>query len=537
MYFSTRHNAIVYKGIDAGLVVSAIPAAWRLDEDEVAIPYDMASMQMARGCGLPAYSPITSGYDWPIHPGMQPMAHQIRMAAFMTLHPRCFNLSDMRTGKTLAALWAFDYLKQQGLVDRALVVAKLSTLERVWLREIFANFIGRLSGVVVYGDRDERLRCLDREADLYIINYDGLAIGTAHSGRGLELGPVAKRLRDDPRLGLVIIDESSAYRNSGTRRWKIMRQMLVNKPYVWQMTGTPTPNAPTDAHAQKRLVFPATENFLAFRSRTMYQLNKFLWKPRQGAAAVVAGFLQPAIRFERAECMDLPDMVYDPPLQVDLTAEQKVLLANLERDLQIILESGAQITAVNEAALRIKLIQILLGAVYDEAHKAHRVDASPRLEALKEVIEEAGGKCLVFAPLTSVVELLHSELVKAKISCAMVTGAVSGKERNNIFRDFTDRDDPRIIVADPGTVAHGLDLSAANTIVWYGPTDRVEDYVQANQRISGPNQRRGMLIVRLVATQIERTIFARLDAKQNLQGVILDLVKEGRTDAAKGQCS
>jgi SNF2 family DNA or RNA helicase len=529
MYFSQRHQAIVYKGVDAGLVMSAIPAAWRMDEDQVAVPYDMQSMQQARSIGLPAYSPMMEQYDWPIHPGMKPMSHQKRMAAFMSLHPRCFNLSEMRTGKTLAALWAFDWLRRQGLVERALVVAPLSTLQRVWANAVFANFLGRMSWQLVYGDREERLQSLDREAELLVVNYDGLAVGTTRGGRGLELGPVARRIRDDPRIGLVIIDESSAYRNSGTRRWKIMRQLLANKPYVWQMTGTPTPNAPTDAHAQKRLVFPSSENFLAFRARTMYQLNRFLWKPRAGAAETVAKFLQPAIRFERAECMDLPPMVYDPPLQVDLTAEQKVLLANLQRDLQTIVASGAQITAVNEAALRIKLIQILLGAVYDEAHKAHYVDARPRLEALKETIEEAGGKVLVFAPLTSVVELLHSELMKAKISCAMVTGAVSGKARNEIFRDFTDNDDPRIIVADPGTVAHGLDLSAANTIVWYGPTDRVEDYVQANQRISGPKQSRGMLIVRLAATQIERTIFARLDAKQNLQGVILDLVKERRT--------
>jgi hypothetical protein len=72
-----------------------------------------------------------------------------------------------------------------------------------------------------------------------------------------------------------------------------------------------------------------------------------------------------------------------------------------------------------------------------------------------------------------------------------------------------------------------IDLSAANTIVWYGPTDRVEDYQQANQRIAGPRQRRGMLIVRLASTSIERTIYQRLDNKQSLQGIILDLVKEG----------
>lgn len=527
MNYSARHNAVIYKGVDARQVTASIQSAIRMAEDQVAVPFDMPTMQLAKWIGLPAYSPIETQYDWPIHPGLKPMAHQIRMAAFLTLHPRCFNLSDMRTGKTLAALWAFDYLKRLGMVDKALIVAKLSTLERVWGNEIFRHFLGRLSGVVVYGDRNERQAALDRPGDVYIINYDGLAVGTKRGAGGIEIGPIARRICDDPRFSAIVIDESSAYRNSGTKRWKIMRQIVANKGYVWQMTGTPTPNMPTDAHAQKRLVLPC-ENWVAFRNRTMFQINKFKWVNKKDAADTVSKFLQPAIRFERAECMDLPDMVFDPPLQVELTTEQVELIAKLKAELQITLASGAKVTAVNEASLRIKLIQILCGAVYDETHKAHRVDASPRLDALKETIEEAGGKCLVFAPLTSVVELLHRELTKHGWSAALITGAVSGKDRNTIFRDFTDKPDPRIIVADPGTVAHGLDLSAANTIIWYGPTDRVEDYTQANQRISGPNQRRGMLIVRLVATAIEREIFARLDAKQSLQGLILDLVKEGR---------
>jgi SNF2 family DNA or RNA helicase len=124
--------------------------------------------------------------------------------------------------------------------------------------------------------------------------------------------------------------------------------------------------------------------------------------------------------------------------------------------------------------------------------------------------------------------MLHIELNKAGVATEKITGGTSGRQRNEIFRNFDSASDLRVLVADPGTVAHGLDLSAANTIVWYGPTDRVEDYTQANQRIAGPNQRRGMLIVRLAATDIERTIFARLDRKETLQGVILDLVKENR---------
>jgi len=525
LLYSKHHDMVIYRDADPRLMLDHVPGAVVFNGGCVAVPFNLPTMQVCRNLGLPAVSPIRAHYDWPIHPGLKPMAHQLAMAEFLTLHPRCFNLSDMRTGKTLAALWAFHWLKLQGIVDKGLVVAKLSTLERVWLRELLAHFIGRLSGIVLSGTRDQRAASLDtRDADVYIINYDGLCIGTQRGHHGVVLGPLAQQLVERQDISCVIVDESATLRNAGTRRWKVMRQVVRAKPYVWQLTGTPTPNAPTDAHGQKRLVFQV-EPWPAFRARTMVQFGPFKWVPQRGAAEVVAKFLQPSIRFARRDVMELPPLVYDPPIEVPLTKEQVKLIREMKAELQIRLDEGAEINAANEATLRIKLIQILCGAIYDSAHEAHFIDASPRLEMLLEVIEEAGGKVLVFAPLTAVVRMVTTFLQRHTVATERITGATSAKDRNDIFRRFNDEGEPRVLIADPGTVAHGLDLSAANTIIWYGPTDRVEDYVQANQRIAGPNQRRGMLIVRFASTSIERTIFDRLDNKQSLQGVILDLVK------------
>jgi SNF2 family DNA or RNA helicase len=173
-----------------------------------------------------------------------------------------------------------------------------------------------------------------------------------------------------------------------------------------------------------------------------------------------------------------------------------------------------------------KLIQISCGAIYDAKHEAHLIDARPRLAALLEVLEEAGGKVLIFAPLTSVVDLIYAELRRRKVAVEKVTGATSEKARSDIFARFERGSDISYLVADPGTMAHGLTLVAANTIVWYGPTDRPEIYDQANARINRPGQTRNMLIVRLVSTPVEKAIFDRLHAKQTLQGVILKIVEE-----------
>lgn len=522
--YSAKHNVVILQPPAPGQVLACLPDARPVNGSSVAVPFTLRNALVCRQIGVPLPSPIEIHYDWPIQPGKRPFAHQRAMAAFMTLNPRCLNLSDMGTGKTLSALWAADYLMSIGAVRKALIVSPLSTLNRVWMDEIFTHLLGRRTGVVLYGDRRGRLAGLDSPADFYIINHDGLGVGTTRSTRGMELGAVASAAASREDIDLIIVDEASAYKNSSTRRWKVLARTIADKPFVWLMTGTPTPNEPTDAWALRRLLSPKLESYAAFRDRTMFRLTQFKWIPRKDAPATVSAFLQPAIRYARADCIDLPPVTIETR-EVELSPRQRRALDEMRRDLQVTLASGQPITAVNEAALRTKLIQISLGAIYDSTGAAHLTEAGPRLEALKEVVAEAGAKILVFAPLTSVVNLVHAELRKAGWSVERIAGDVSEKQRSTIFQSFQQAADPKIIVADPGTMAHGLTLTAADTVVWYGPTDRPELYEQANARINRPGQTRNMLIVRLVSTRTEREIFERLHAKRTLQGLVLDMVK------------
>jgi SNF2 family DNA or RNA helicase len=523
MIYSAAHDCVVYTPREPARVLACMPEARAVNGASVAVPFTLRNMLVAKQIGLPAVSPIETHYDWPGR--FKPYAHQRQMAAFMTMNPRCFNLADMGTGKTLAALWAADYLMDLGYIKKALVLSPLSTLNRVWMDEIFTHFLGRRTGVILHGERSDRLAGLSEPHDFYIVNHDGLGVGTARrSGRGLILGELAARIAADPDIGLVIVDEASAYKNSATRRFKILNATLQNKPYIWLMTGTPTPNEPTDAWALRKLADPKIESLVSFKDRTMFRLSQFKWLPRKDAHQTVSAFLQPAIRFARADCLDLPPVTVETR-EVELSPRQKTAFEEMRKDLQLTMAAGGPITAVNEAALRMKLIQIACGAIYDQAHVSHLTEAGPRIAALKEVVEQAGAKCLVFAPLTAVVKLIYAELAKAGWSCAMVTGDVSQKERSEVFRAFQQEVSPRVIVADPGTMAHGLTLTAADTVIWYGPTDRPELYEQANARINRPGQLRKMLIVRLAATKIEREIYKRLHEKQSLQGLVLDLVR------------
>jgi SNF2 family DNA or RNA helicase len=295
---------------------------------------------------------------------------------------------------------------------------------------------------------------------------------------------------------------------------------------LWLMTGTPTPNQPTDAWTLASLVdspnVPRT--FGSFRDQVMEKFGMWSWQPRAGALATVQHVLQPAVRFKREDCFDLPPTVFQTR-EVKLTPEQRVAYDKMMKSFIVDVEGGEQITAVNEAVKVQKLVQIACGVAYNDMGENVEINCKPRVAATLEVIEEVGGKVIVFVPLTGTLHMLEKELSK-HYTVGVVNGAVSRKKRDVIFHNFQEQTDPKIILAHPATMAHGLTLTAASTIIWYGPITSNEQYVQANGRIERIGKRYSSNVVHIEATELERKMYARLKNKQKLQGLLLDLIQD-----------
>ena len=511
MWFDKTRNLVVYDVPGAAeRICSAVPGAKALHNGYVAAPATLHNLQILRWLGLKVPPPMDGdAYDWPGR--YRPFAAQRHTSNFLAVHPRAFVLSDMGTGKTLAALWAADFIMRSNVGMRCLVVAPLSTLQRVWADAIFQNFLGRRSGIVVYGSAEKRRELLARHANFYIVNYDGV-------------GVLRDVLAQRPDIRMVIVDEASAYRDIGTARHKLARRLLASRDYLWLMTGTPTPNGPVDAYGLAKLVNNAFgESKTSFHHRTMTQIRTWVWVPKSGAHAAAHRLMQPSIRFAIEDCVDLPPCTTQSR-DVELSPEQGKAYRKMKQELQLTVKSGEPITAVNEAVLRLKLIQIACGAIYGTGRSVHHLDCAPRVAVLKEVMEAAPAKIIVFASLTSVIHMLYKEL-KKDYACEVINGEVPAKVRSEIFRAFEEDAKPRVLIADPATMSHGLTLVAAATIVWFSPTDRTELYLQANKRIDRPGQKRATTIVQLAATPIEREIYRRLAANESMQGLILQLAK------------
>lgn len=524
MQYSATHKSLVYRSADPVPILATIPDARRIGADFIAVPFNLRNGQIMRHLGYEAISPIQTEYDFPSkYPSPRPQ--QIVMAGFHTLHPRCMNVSHMRVGKTLSTLWAADWLMSQGLVHKALILSPLSTLKTVWENEVYSNFHGRRKAAILYGDRAKRMKMLDSDVDFFVLNHDGLCVGTKHEGNKLILGPLAQELIARHDIDLIIIDEASAYKNSSTRRWKILNRIIETKPdgFVWGLTGSPAPGAPTDAWGIARLVYGKArkpESFQGFRMRTMYRQSEFKWRASKGAEQAVYELLQPAVRFTRKD-MGFPPVTYETR-DVELSKKQKDAYAAMKKDLELWTHDGRRIDAVNEGVLRTKLIQIACGAVYGADGTVHDMDAKNKLDALDDIIEESDGKIIVFSPFTSTINMLSSHISKT-VSCAVVNGETAFAQRNKIFQDFTGTSDPRVLIADARAMGHGIDLRPASTVVWFGPIDSLEYYEQANSRVDGPDT--CAVVIHLASSPVEREIYRRLQEKKTLQGAILDLLR------------
>jgi SNF2 family DNA or RNA helicase len=421
----------------------------------------------------------------------------------------------MGTGKTVSSLWAYDYMLSRKQVKKALIVCPLSTMERTWADEIFKTF-PHLDAQVLYGSRERRQKLLREEAHLYIINIDGLKT-------------IEEDLKKRPDIDLLIIDEVAMFRNGSTNRWKTMNA-IANKQTqrrIWALTGMPTPNAPTDAWAQCKLVSPNAKNvpsyFTKARDALMRQISPFKWVARDNANDVVKEWMQPAIRYSLDDCTDLPPQIF-MNRDVEMSDEQKKAYKEMLNKLKTEV-AGGEVLAVNEAVKANKLVQIACGMAYAADGSTIAIPCNHRIEVLKEVIEESEGKVIVFVPLTAVLQHVAEQL-KHHWEVAIVHGETPKNQRDEIFDSFQKRPDPHVIVANPGTMSHGLTLTAATTIIWYAPVHSNDTYEQACARVRRPGQSRTTVIVHIAASEVERRIYERLKTKQKMQGLLLDMMKD-----------
>ena len=453
-------------------ITTAIPTSKSVGENGVLVKWGVDEARVLKNLNIKDVpSPIMGKYDWPGR--YKPFEHQKTTASFLTMNRRAFCFNEQGTGKTASAIWAADFLMKERAIKR----------------------------VLINGD-----------AEFVIINYDGVEIVKEEVANG--------------GFDLIIVDEATHYKNAQSKRWKVLASVMKPDTWLWLMTGTPAAQSPVDAYGLAKLVNPkeVPRFFGAFRELVMHKVTQFKWAPKPNATEIVYNALQPAIRFTKEQCLDLPEMTY-VKREVELTAQQKKFYEILRKQMMTT-AGGEQITAANAAVNMNKLLQISCGAVYSDTGETVEFDVKNRYKVLREVIDESSQKVLIFVPFKHVIDILKEKLNKDGITNDVINGDVSANKRTAIFKEFQETDNPRVLIIQPQAAAHGVTLTAANTIVWWGPTSSLETYAQANARVHRSGQKHPCTVVQLQGSPVEKRIYKMLDERINIHTKMIDLYQD-----------
>lgn len=489
------------------------PVSYKM-RDYMVMDWTVDNCQRIANAGVQIESPALFDYDWP--GTFTPFDHQRVTFNFLINNKRSFCFNDIGSAKTMSALWTADYLMSTGRIKKVLITSTLSTLDRVWRNEIFTHITHR-SCVVIHGSmqKQRREKLLAEDHDFYIINHDGMK------------GMVEKL--SEKQFDMIIVDEGAVFRNQKTALWSALNYIACEEKleWLWWLTGSPMPNKPTDVWAQAKIVKPGTvpKYFNRFQEQTMFKINMYKWIPRKGWEDTVYSSIQPSIRFHRDDCIDIPDCTYITH-QVEMSAEQKKLYAGLKDHFIAEAQQGL-VTAANEGVKLVKLLQVACAAIYHEDGSVSAIDCGPKFKELAAICEEAGDKLILFVPFKHVIIEIEKWFKKKlpNSTYGIVNGGVGKGARDKIFEEFQNGD-LNIILAHPAAMAHGLTLTAANVITWWGPVDNYEIYEQANGRITRPGQERKQYIKHLTCSPVEKSVYDRLKNKESMQGILLDMIKK-----------
>ncbi len=477
------------------------------------VPHGLVETYMLKKLGIDVPHPIETQYDWA---GGKPFAVQVKTCLMLSLNPRAYVLNSMGTGKTKAALWAWDYLRSNGLCKKMLVVAPLSTLNFTWAREVF-NTLPHRKCEVLHGTRAKRLaRLKNPDVEIFVINHDGLSVVA---------GDVMAMVKGG-EIDVLVIDELAVYRNNRDRTL-LMRKVAEQFKWVWGMTGTPIPHAPTDVWNQCTIVTPTTvpKYYGWFRDQVMTRFindkGSQVWKPKPDAEERAFEVMQPAVRYTLDEVVELPETIYRT-IDVDLGTKQATVYKQLVAASKSVIQNK-EIKVVNAAAMLSKLLQVSMGWVYASDGRVAELDNNNRIKALVDAINSTSQKVLVFVPYKHALHGISGALTKEGIDHDVVSGDTPPSKRNEIFTLFQQTSRYKVLAAHPQCLAHGVTLTAADTAIWFGPITDYEIYDQACHRIIRIGQKHKQQILHMCSTPMERYVYRMLQGKQRVQDRLLEL--------------
>ena len=422
---------------------------------------------------------------------------------------------DMGLGKTVTTLTAIKELKYyRFLVRKVLVIAPKKVAEATWSKE--ASKWEHLSVIrisTVLGSRNKRITALAATADVYVINRENVEW-------------LVEYYRNDWPFDMVVVDESSSFKDHSTKRWKALKRVRPKINRMVLLTGTPAPNNLIDLWAQIYLLDEGARlgrTIGGFRERYFNPDKRsseriFTYKPKFGAEDSVQKLIGDiCISMKAEDYLELPDCItVNTTVQLDTKAAKAY--ETLEKTMLLEI-NDEEITADMAAVLTGKLLQLAGGAVYD-VNKTAQIVHNCKIDAFTELIESLNGEhVLVFYGFQHERDRIIKALGKTKLRVRVYKDSDDETAWNNGGID--------VLLAHPASTAYGLNLQdGGHHIIWFGPTWSLEQYQQANKRLHRQGQKYPVIIHHLVSEgTVDEDVIKALDRKSGTQEALLSALK------------
>lgn len=483
-----------------------VPESKVLDDSRILVRWTLDNCNRLSLAGFDPPTPFRLFYEWK---NIVPFQHQIRSAEFITAHLRCGVWNEQGLGKTLTAVGASDYLLGRGKIQRVLIICPISVMRSAWVQD-FQTGAPHITVAIAHGTADRRKAVIASAAQVVIINPDGVHIVVDQLAKG--------------GFDLIVVDEATAYQDTGTRRYKALAKLIKPHTRVVLMTGTPASQSPVHAFGLGRLLGTAPKYKQDWEAMVMIKQSRFVSVAKVDAPQHVQRILTPSIRFTKEQCLDLPERTY-VNRDTEMSTEQKKAYDTLKKDMVLELEGG-KVTASNAAVLLGKMMQISAGALYGPDRQPISLNAEPRYEALMDIIHGTERKVIIFCNFRSSIAAISERLTKEGVVNDVIHGGVSANDRSALIFRFQNMPDLRVLVLQTAAAAHGITLTAADTVVWWGPPMSVELYKQANDRPHRIGQKHNVTVYHLLSSYAERKAFRDLQAGVSLNDSILSLFSD-----------
>lgn len=440
-------------------------------------------------------------------------------AGFMVTAGQAFEADPMGSGKTPITICALRHmvLEQKRDVFPIFIVANNGA--KVHWRDEFATWWPDVDVSVITGNVRARREAIERDAQVYVYNWEGLKSHSRLAGYGnirlSDREKEPKELNEKLFKGFIAdeIHRGKDPRAKQTRAaFAIADSTFEAGGVIFGLTGSLIANTPEDLWAPGHIVCaPEYPSKTAFVKR--YALMS--WNPFGSLKAVglrgdtkdeLYSFLDPRL-IRRPKEKILPQLegkLRPVNRTVDLLPKQRRAYNSLRREMLAELEGGTLM--VGNPLTRMQRLRQLSGAtgalVPNERTGKDDVvlkEPSSKLDELVQVLEELGGdSAVVYAESRQLIELAAERLTKAGITAVQYTGKVDENVAEENRKRFQ-AGEVQVILCTYGKGAESINLSRADALIRLEFSWSAIKNSQAEERPQRPGRQGPLRVINIIS--------------------------------------